>query len=107
MINVFELLLLKNPHVITLLLKDTRQHTGSKCILAVFRCHQVEESLNEMDFQLFLDLYFTDGDYTWVLIPQHVSLLLIFCSSFRRGTNSVFSMFLFLQARWAKFTAEY
>lgn len=64
MINVFELLLLKNPHVITLLLKDTRQHTGSKCILAVFRCHQVEESLNEMDFQLFLDLYFTDGDYT-------------------------------------------
>ncbi|XP_035981997.1 protein FAM135A isoform X2 [Fundulus heteroclitus] len=25
---------------------------------------KVEESLNEMDFQLFLDLYFTDGDYT-------------------------------------------
>ncbi|XP_023281983.1 protein FAM135A-like, partial [Seriola lalandi dorsalis] len=24
----------------------------------------VEESLNDMDFQLFLDLYFTDGDYT-------------------------------------------
>lgn len=28
------------------------------------RWRQVEESLNEMDFQLFLDLYFTDGDYT-------------------------------------------
>ncbi|KAM8738540.1 protein FAM135A isoform 2-T2 [Acanthopagrus schlegelii] len=25
---------------------------------------KVEESLNDMDFQLFLDLYFTDGDYT-------------------------------------------
>ncbi|KAK7902157.1 hypothetical protein WMY93_018926 [Mugilogobius chulae] len=25
---------------------------------------KVEETLNEMDFQLFLDLYFTDGDYT-------------------------------------------
>ncbi|MEQ2286836.1 hypothetical protein AMECASPLE_006468 [Ameca splendens] len=25
---------------------------------------KLEESLNEMDFQLFLDLYFTDGDYT-------------------------------------------
>uniref|UniRef100_A0A667Z3G3 Family with sequence similarity 135 member A n=1 Tax=Myripristis murdjan TaxID=586833 RepID=A0A667Z3G3_9TELE len=25
---------------------------------------RVEESLNDMDFQLFLDLYFTDGDYT-------------------------------------------
>lgn len=25
---------------------------------------KVEESLNEMDFQLLLDLYFTDGDYT-------------------------------------------
>lgn len=30
----------------------------------VLRWCQVEESLNEMDFQLFLDLYFTDGDYT-------------------------------------------
>uniref|UniRef100_M4A567 Family with sequence similarity 135 member A n=2 Tax=Xiphophorus TaxID=8082 RepID=M4A567_XIPMA len=27
---------------------------------------KVEESLNEMDFQLCLDLYFTDGDYTYV-----------------------------------------
>uniref|UniRef100_G3NR46 Family with sequence similarity 135 member A n=1 Tax=Gasterosteus aculeatus aculeatus TaxID=481459 RepID=G3NR46_GASAC len=25
---------------------------------------KVEESLNDIDFQLFLDLYFTDGDYT-------------------------------------------
>uniref|UniRef100_A0A7N6FLP3 DUF676 domain-containing protein n=1 Tax=Anabas testudineus TaxID=64144 RepID=A0A7N6FLP3_ANATE len=25
---------------------------------------KVDESLNDMDFQLFLDLYFTDGDYT-------------------------------------------
>lgn len=25
---------------------------------------QVEESLNEMDFQLLLELHFTDGDYT-------------------------------------------
>uniref|UniRef100_A0A8B9GSR6 Uncharacterized protein n=1 Tax=Astyanax mexicanus TaxID=7994 RepID=A0A8B9GSR6_ASTMX len=25
---------------------------------------KVEESLNEMDFQLALDLFFTDGDYT-------------------------------------------
>ncbi|CAB1449057.1 unnamed protein product [Pleuronectes platessa] len=25
---------------------------------------KVEESLNDMDFQLFLDLYFTDGDYS-------------------------------------------
>ncbi|KAM3863186.1 protein FAM135A [Diretmus argenteus] len=25
---------------------------------------RVEDSLNDMDFQLFLDLYFTDGDYT-------------------------------------------
>ncbi|KAG7513047.1 hypothetical protein JOB18_046095 [Solea senegalensis] len=25
---------------------------------------KVEESLNDMDFQLFLELYFTDGDYT-------------------------------------------
>lgn len=25
---------------------------------------RVEESLNDIDFQLFLDLYFTDGDYT-------------------------------------------
>ncbi|XP_076599110.1 protein FAM135A isoform X1 [Chaetodon auriga] len=25
---------------------------------------KVEDSLNDMDFQLFLDLYFTDGDYT-------------------------------------------
>lgn len=30
----------------------------------VLHWRQVEESLNEMDFQLFLDLYFTDGDYT-------------------------------------------
>lgn len=29
-----------------------------------FQYPQVEESLNDMDFQLFLDLYFTDGDYT-------------------------------------------
>lgn len=26
--------------------------------------YQVEESLNEMDFQLLLELHFTDGDYT-------------------------------------------
>lgn len=30
----------------------------------VFLSAQVVESLSEMDFQLFLDLYFTDGDYT-------------------------------------------
>lgn len=30
----------------------------------VFQYPQVEESLSDMDFQLFLDLYFTDGDYT-------------------------------------------
>lgn len=33
-------------------------------VFTVFQYHQVEESLNDMDFQLFLDLYFTDGDYT-------------------------------------------
>ena len=27
---------------------------------------QVEESLNDMDFQLCLELYFTDGDYSYV-----------------------------------------
>lgn len=27
---------------------------------------QVEESLNEIDFQLCLDLFFTDGDYSYV-----------------------------------------
>lgn len=32
--------------------------------LTVFQIFQVDESLNDMDFQLFLDLYFTDGDYT-------------------------------------------
>ena len=48
-----------------------QQLKASKCIwlskadtITVFQYSQVEESLNDMDFQLFLDLYFTDGDYT-------------------------------------------
>uniref|UniRef100_A0A8C6TWA7 Family with sequence similarity 135 member A n=1 Tax=Neogobius melanostomus TaxID=47308 RepID=A0A8C6TWA7_9GOBI len=35
---------------------------------------KVEETLNEMDFQLFLDLYFTDGDYTGRSLRLHFSL---------------------------------
>lgn len=33
-------------------------------VSAVFQYYQLEESLSDMDFQLLLDLYFTDGDYT-------------------------------------------
>lgn len=32
--------------------------------LTGFFYDQVEESLNDMDFQLLLELHFTDGDYT-------------------------------------------
>lgn len=61
-----DLLSLWKPDVLTdLLFKAVScQHAGSQCLLTGVRCCQVEESLNDMDFQLLLDLYFTDGDYT-------------------------------------------
>lgn len=39
---------------------------ASLVVVIVFFPMQVEESLNEMDFQLSLDLFFTDGDYSYV-----------------------------------------
>ncbi len=39
---------------------------ASLVVVIVFFPLQVEESLNEMDFQLSLDLFFTDGDYSYV-----------------------------------------
>uniref|UniRef100_A0A674MM61 Family with sequence similarity 135 member A n=1 Tax=Takifugu rubripes TaxID=31033 RepID=A0A674MM61_TAKRU len=56
---------------------------------------KVEESLNEMDFQLFLDLYFTDGDYTSLQNISGRTLRLHF--SLQRGihqhTNVMFDYF--------------
>ncbi len=39
---------------------------ASLVVVIVFFPLQVEESLNEMDFQLSLELFFTDGDYSYV-----------------------------------------
>lgn len=36
------------------------------CVVVVF---QVEEALNEVDFQLRLDLHFTDVEQQYVLLP--------------------------------------
>lgn len=52
----------RNPFV-TFCSKTLRSHNASSKV-DCFLFSQVEESLNDMDFQLFLDLYFTDGDYT-------------------------------------------
>lgn len=38
----------------------------------------MEESLNEMDFQLALDLFFTDGDYSYVSQGSDTWLLFLF-----------------------------
>ncbi len=53
-----------NTDLVDRLVTSLALHRLQKLTVSVFQYHQVEESLNDMDFQLFLDLYFTDGDYT-------------------------------------------
>lgn len=58
----FVFIYIKGIQWICILICEDHEHH-----LADFSTLQVEESLNDMDFQLSLDLYFADGDYMYVV----------------------------------------